>query len=90
MEVFDAINHAMVALATGGFSVKNNSLAAYGSLEIEIVAMLLMLLGGINFYAHYKFLTGEKKILLKDIQVRTMALLLFLSTLILGLGAIRF
>ncbi len=90
MEVFDAINHAMVALATGGFSVKNNSLAAYGSLEIEIVAMLLMLLGGINFYAHYKFLTGEKKILLKDIQVRTMALLLFLSTLILGLGSIGF
>jgi len=51
MSEFDAVNHSMVALSTGGFSVRNNSLAAYSSIEIELVGIFLMLLGGINFFS---------------------------------------
>jgi trk system potassium uptake protein TrkH len=88
MSEFDAVNHSMVALATGGFSVKNGSLGAYQSLEIEMVGMFLMLLGGINFYVHYKFLTGDKKIILKDVQVRALLVIVALSTLLIGLKAL--
>jgi trk system potassium uptake protein TrkH len=85
MSGFDAVNHSMVALATGGFSVKNASLAAYESFEIEMVGMFLMLLGGINFFVHYKFLTGDKKFLYKDLQLRGVILVITISTLLIGL-----
>jgi trk system potassium uptake protein TrkH len=89
MSEFEALNHSMVALATGGFSVKNASLAAYNSFEIELVAMFLMMLGGINFYVHYKFLTGNKKALINDIQFRAIIVVLILSTLLLGFKALN-
>ncbi len=88
MSEFDAVNHSMVALSTGGFSVRNNSLAAYSSIEIELVGIFLMLLGGINFFVHYKFLTGDKRSLLRDLQFRGMAAILLISTILLGLTAL--
>lgn len=52
MNVFDAINHAMSAIGTGGFSTKNNSVAAFNSTSVEIVIMLFMLAGALpmTFY----------------------------------------
>lgn len=49
MPFFDAINHAMCALSTGGFSIKLNSIGEYNSLSIEIITILLMLIGTTNF-----------------------------------------
>ncbi len=85
MSVFDSANHAMTALSTGGFSAKNGSIGSYSSFEIEIVAVFLMILGGINFFVHYKFLTGDKKFLFKDPQFRGMTVILLISTLLIGL-----
>lgn len=88
MSEFDAVNHAMTAISTGGFSVKDASLAAYDNVGIEIVAMILMLLGGINFVVHYKFFTGERGSLLKDLQVRAMIFILLISTLLISYKAL--
>jgi trk system potassium uptake protein TrkH len=90
MSEFDAVNHSMTALSTGGFSVKNNSLAAYSSLEIELIGVFLMLLGGINFLVHYRFLTGEKKFLFKDLQFRAIIVFLVISTLLITLSSLDF
>jgi len=90
MSTFDAANHSMTAISTGGFSVKNASLAAYNSLQIELVAIFLMLLGGINFFVHYKMLTGKKGFLLKDLQFQAMAALLIISTAIIGFTSLSF
>ena len=49
MPVFDAINHAFSVCATGGFSVKNASIAAYGSVTIEIILMIFMILASLHF-----------------------------------------
>ncbi|MBQ7223806.1 MAG: TrkH family potassium uptake protein [Erysipelotrichaceae bacterium] len=56
MPLFDAINTAIAALSTGGFSVINESIYGYHSLGIEIVSMILMLLGMTNFMLHLSFL----------------------------------
>ncbi len=58
MSLFDAINHAMSALATGGFSTRTASLAAYKP-AIQWVTVLFMLIAGTNFTLHYRFLTGR-------------------------------
>ena len=52
MNWFDALNHAMSAIGTGGFSTKNNSIAFYNSPKIEWVIMLFMLAGSLpmTFY----------------------------------------
>jgi len=49
---FDALNHALSAVATAGFSTKNNSIAYFNSAPIEIVLTLFMILGALpmTFY----------------------------------------
>ncbi len=49
MPLFDAVNHAFSVCATGGFSVKNASIAAYGSVTIEIILMIFMILASLHF-----------------------------------------
>lgn len=70
---FDAVCHAMTAVATGGFSTKANninSLAAEVSMNgewrgiaVECITELLMILGGTNFVIHYSLLRGKFKVL---------------------------
>ena len=49
MPVFDAVNHAFSVVATGGFSIKNASVAAYDSVAVEIVLMIFMVLSSLHF-----------------------------------------
>lgn len=50
MSPFDAINHAVAALSTGGFSTRAESIGYYNSTAIEMVTVILMLLGSTNFF----------------------------------------
>jgi trk system potassium uptake protein TrkH len=58
MNMFDALNHAMSTISTGGFSTKNNSLGFYNSNTIVWITTVFMLLSGINFLAHLKFFSS--------------------------------
>lgn len=49
MNPFDAINHAMSVVATGGFSTRNLSIGAYNSVSVDLITMLFMLLASIHF-----------------------------------------
>jgi len=59
MPIFDAVNHSMAALSTGGFSTETLSIGAYNSLAIELVTVILMLLGSTNFYANMILVQGK-------------------------------
>ncbi len=56
MNWFDAVNHAMAAVATGGFSTKNNSIGEYHSIAIELAAIAAMMFGAISFSDWYNLL----------------------------------
>ena len=56
MSLFDAINHAMATLATGGFSTENGSVGQYGSAYVDWVITAFMILAGMNFALHYRLL----------------------------------
>jgi trk system potassium uptake protein TrkH len=58
MSLFDAVNHAMSALATGGFSTRTASVGAFGP-AIQWVTVMFMLVAGTNFTLHYQALTGK-------------------------------
>ncbi|MEW5909377.1 MAG: TrkH family potassium uptake protein [Thermodesulfobacteriota bacterium] len=70
MTLFDATCHTFTTMPTGGFSPKNASIAHYNSLFIDMVIILFMLLAGINFSLHYKFLKGESLAFWKDSECR--------------------
>lgn len=64
MGVFDAINHAMSTLSTGGFSTKNASIAYWNDQPlIQYIIILFMFLAGTNFVvSYYGFKLNFKKI----------------------------
>lgn len=89
MPVFDAINHSLSALSTGGFSVKTASIGAYQSLSIEIVTMVLMVLGGTNFVVHVYLLRGKWKNVWRHGEFRFLMVLLFLFLPIMVISTMR-
>jgi trk system potassium uptake protein TrkH len=69
MGVFDAINHIFCAMATGGFSTKDTSIAWFNSTYIDGVLIVFMLIAGINFTIHYQILKGHTRSILKDSEL---------------------
>lgn len=60
MTWFDAINHAMATLSTGGFSTKNSSIAYYDSYPvIQYIITIFMFIAGANFVLTYFALKGK-------------------------------
>ena len=66
MSFFDAFNHSLTALATGGFSTKTRSIGDFNSMTIEIIALVLMILGTTGFGVHYTIWTRKFKIFMKN------------------------
>lgn len=63
MTFFDALCHSFGAIATGGFSTRNASIAAFNSPIVEYLLTVFMLLAGVNFSLHYKVLSTKKPML---------------------------
>ena len=82
MSIFDSVAHSMTTLATGGFSTHNKSIGFFGNSNIEIVASIFIILGSIPFITYLKFLKGDKKIFIKDIQIQGLVNILIFSIII--------
>ena len=61
MPLFDAICHAMTALATGGYSTQDASIGHYKNPGIEWVLALSMFLGGTTFVSMAQFARGSPR-----------------------------
>ncbi len=70
MGFFDSLTHSMTTIATGGFSNYNESIGFFNSISIEISSMIFIILGSIPFIAYIKFINGNKKIFIKDSQIK--------------------
>lgn len=57
MSFFDAASTAFSAISTGGFSTKTDSLAAFDSVYVELIVMVFMIIGAINFNFFYQALS---------------------------------
>jgi trk system potassium uptake protein TrkH len=53
MDLFDAVGHAFSTLSVGGFSTHTANFAYFDSFKLETVAIIFMLLGGMNFGLHF-------------------------------------
>ncbi|MDT4810903.1 Trk system potassium uptake protein TrkI [compost metagenome] len=84
MGLFDAVNHAMSAISTGGFSTSDQSLAKWQQPAVHWVAVVVMILGSLPFMLYVSVLRGNRKALIKDEQVRGFLGLLLVIWLVLG------
>jgi len=83
MTIFDAINHAMCTLSTGGFSTKNASVAHWnGSPVIQYIIIVFMFIAGTNFVLSYFALKGKIGKVLRDEEFRYYSLIVLTATAI--------
>ena len=85
MGYFDSLTHSMTTIATGGFSNYNESIGYFNSTNIEITAMIFIVLGSIPFITYIKFLNGNKKIFISDSQIRSFLKIILISIIILSI-----
>ncbi|MDA7573274.1 TrkH family potassium uptake protein [Candidatus Pelagibacter sp.] len=88
MSYFDSITHSMTTIATGGFSNYNDSIGHFDSLPIEISSMIFIILGSIPFIAYIKFLNGNKKIFISDVQIKSFIKIIIFSIILLFIYSI--
>ncbi len=82
MSFFDSVAHSMTTLATGGFSTHNDSIGFFSNPNIEIIASVFIILGSIPFISYLKFIKGNKKIFLEDVQIKGLINILIISIII--------
>ena len=78
---FDALNHAMSACATAGFSTKNASIAFYDNAIVEMILAGAMLISSIHFGLIYATFLGKKNNIFRSEVVRPYLTIIVISTL---------
>ena len=83
MSFFDAVNHALTTMATGGFSTKNASIAYFQSPLIHYITIVFMFLSGANFTLIYFGLKGRLDRVWSSDEFRAYVFLIITVTVIL-------
>jgi trk system potassium uptake protein TrkH len=79
---FEALNHALTTMSTGGFSTSDASFGIYQGLP-EYVASVFMVLASLPFVRYVQFMAGSARPMFRDSQVRAfLATILFLVAVI--------
>lgn len=82
MNFFDALCHAFSTMSTGGFSTRSGSIGAWHSCYVDIVVIIFMFLGGVNFGLIFKTATGDLRAAIHNdtfkIYLKTIAVMMVL------------
>ena len=84
MTPFQAGNHALTTMATGGFSTEDTSLSGFGPF-VQYVTAAFMFLAGVNFTLHYSWMSGRLGPVRRNQELRVYAFLIAVATLTLAL-----
>lgn len=88
--LFHGVCVFMTSWSTGGFAPQSQNTLYYHSFPIEIISMLFMILGSMNFGLHYYvWFRKEKKEVFRDIESKTFIVTLSLTGMLLTYGLIR-
>ncbi len=82
MSWFDAINHALTTVSTGGFSTHDASFGYFASSAMMWTAVVFMIAGALPFVAFIRIARGKVGAFLTDIQLRAFLIFLAMSAII--------
>lgn len=86
--LFDAVCTGLGTAGTGGYAIKNDSLAGY-SPYVQWVTTIFMFLFGVNFSCYYMLLLGNLKSVFKDEELRLYCFIVFASIALISLDLIH-
>lgn len=87
--LFQGVCLFMAAFDTGGFAPKSQNILYYHSVTLELITIIIMVLGALNFNMHYAIWHGRKKNMFKDIEIRGLLFSVGLLFLFVAIGLKR-
>jgi trk system potassium uptake protein TrkH len=85
MSFFEAVNHSLTTMSTGGFSTNSGSLGAFSPYS-QWVVIVFMALAGTSFALHYKVGTGDYKAYFRSVGLRVYAGIVLFAALLIAVG----
>lgn len=90
MSAFEGLCHAFSSISTGGFSTRDDGITSFGAPLVELVLIILMLVGALNFTLYWAAFNGQIRAFRKSVGFYYLSLILaFLTFLFLLMGALR-
>lgn len=71
MGAFDAVNHSLATVATGGYSTSPDSIAAFDSWGVELAVVVGMILSGTNYTLYFYASQGRSRQVFRNRELRT-------------------
>ncbi|ABG04235.1 cation transporter [Rubrobacter xylanophilus DSM 9941] len=90
MGLFDAVNHALTTVATGGYSTRPGSIAAFDSPAVELVLAAGMILSGTNFALYFQAVRGRLREALTNAEYLTYLALILSATAVMAASLYAF
>lgn len=81
LDWFDSINHALTTMPTGGFSTYDSSVGHFESYTVELIIILFMFIGGINFTLLWFIREGQFKKATQDEEFKNYLVYIFTTFL---------
>jgi trk system potassium uptake protein TrkH len=78
----DALCHAFSTIGSGGFSTRNGSIGAFGSMAVNMICAVFMVLAGVNFALYHNLATRQYKEVLRNTEFKAYIGILLAATLI--------
>ncbi len=76
----------MAAFDTGGFAPQSQNILYYHSMALEVITIMIMILGAINFKLHYHLWTGNRREIFKNIEMRMFFITIMVTFFITAFG----
>ncbi len=86
MPAFDALCHALSTLSTGGFSTRDGSVGAFGNPLAEIVLMVFMVAGALNFTLYWAAARRHRRVYRDDTEARYFLAIVLMGTVLVAAG----
>lgn len=86
MNLYDALTHTFGTLATGGFSPRADSIAAFDSLAVEVIIIVFMVLAGTNFGLYFAMLHHDWMAPFKNTEWKAYILILAIASVLITIN----
>ena len=82
LDWFDSVCHTFATLATGGFSTRNASVAAFDSVAVDVVVIVFMVFAGVNFGLYYQIIRRRFGAVWRDPELRIYLAIIVVASVI--------
>ncbi len=89
MHAFDAVNHALTTIGTGGFSTHSESIAYFDSVAVEMAVTFCILVAGVSFALYYRIYVRGWKAMAGNTEFKAYLLIFAVGTALLWLNLWR-